>query len=547
MKQKGRRFYPQENKKKSRRYKEQPKKFKDDELDVTQIDVSENDDSEFDVDLTPPVDAQQDSPRGQIYDVEEVEDETSGEPKDEAPSASSEEKTASSSLERPEKELSKRDRKKKVKEFKKSRAAKPKKSKTPADKKSVASKDKRRVLSYEDMPLDDSGSKRFSKMADSFKVNRKRIITSAVIIVLLVLCVLVFVNRDRLTFSNIKNWVEYGVMNKNREEHFPVGTDGDVINDGNFSRIDSNLVYASDTKFVTLNSYGRTIYSYPQTFSSPVLTQASDSDLTLVYNLGGTEFSINTLDSTIYTGEAENNILVADISKSGVYALVTVKDGYLSKLYVYSKDHKQIYAYSFADYYITSVSLDSNGEKALLTGVSAHDGSQLSAIYLLDFTEVEPVFFEEVQENVLYYADHLNSNYSCIIGENATYTFNQRTKSLKTTNYDGKSLTAFDINTDTNTFVLSLSRSGDGRMCDIFTFSTTGALKNTISTEQKITSISTYKNRIAALSGDTVYLYTKDGTTLSQKDAGLDPHCVVLYSTTDAYVLGVSEIRRIDL
>lgn len=387
---------------------------------------------------------------------------------------------------------------------------------------------------------------RFEKFAKSVRLYKKNIVLCAVIILVLALSVLVFSNRDRLSFSSIKNWVEYGVLNVNSEEHFPVSTDGDVINNGNFSRIDRNLVYASDTKFVTMNNYGRTIFENPQAFANPVLAQANDSDMSLVYNLGGKGFSIYTLDSVVYTGEAEDNIIVADISKNGTYALVTEKDGYLSKLYVYSNENKQIFAYSFADYYITSVSLNSKGDTAVLTGISAHDGTQYSAVYLLDFTKEEPVIFEEFENNILYYAEHLTNNYVCIIGDTATYTLNTITKNFSTTNYEGKSLTAFDINTDTNTFALSLSRSGDGRKCDLLVFSTSGSLKKTISTELMVTAISTYKNRVGVLSSGKVYLYSKDGTLISEKNAGLDPHSLVLYSTTDAYILGVSEIRRMD-
>ena len=387
----------------------------------------------------------------------------------------------------------------------------------------------------------------FQKFQDFYKTNKKNVFLSALIVLVLVLSVVLFTNRDRLTLSNVKNFFQYGLLNMEAEEHFPLSTNGVVITDGNFTRIDSNLVFASDTQFVTMNSYGRAIYTRAQSFSNPVLVRASDCDLSLVYNLGGKEFFINTLDSTIYSGEAEDNILVADISKDGTYAIVTEKDGYLSKLFVYSSDNKQIYAYSFADYYITSVSLDSKGKTAVLSGISAHDGSQIGCVYVLNFTKEEPVLFKEFEDNILYYVDHLSNNYACIIGENATYTLNVLTKSFETVEYNSKTLTAFDINTDTNNFVLSLSRSGDGRMCDILTFSDSGKLRKTIVTDLEITSISSYKNRVLALSEDKAYLYSKDGMELKNVDAGLDPHAVVLYSTTDAYVLGVSEIRRIDL
>ncbi|MBQ8538619.1 MAG: hypothetical protein IJ433_03110 [Ruminococcus sp.] len=384
-----------------------------------------------------------------------------------------------------------------------------------------------------------------SKMQD----NKKTIVLCAVILLVLLISVFVFSNRDRLSFSSVKNWVEYGVLNKESEQSFPVATNGDVINNGNFSRVQRDLVYASDTRFAILNNYGRTVYENSQAYLRPVLTRAADGDLSLVYNLGSTGYSIYNLDSTIFSGEAEDNIVVADISKSGAYALVTEKDGYLSKLYVYKKDNseKPYYAYSFADYYITSVSLDDKGNTALLTGISAHEGKQISCVYVLDFTKEEPLVFEEFEDNIFYYADHLSNNNVCIIGESATFNFNMFTKKFSKTPYDGKTLTAFDVNTDTNNYALSLSRSADGRKCDILVFSTQGKLKNTISTELKITSLSTYKNRVAALSDNKVYLYSKEGKEISQIDAGLSPNAVVLYSTNDAYILGVSEIRRLDL
>ena len=442
-----------------------------------------------------------------------------------------------------------KDRQKNLKAKKK--AEKPVKDSTEKpDVSTTDEKDKsteNKILKFTGAYKDDDGKFSVEKLSKTIRLNKKSIVLSAVIILILALTVLMFSNRDRLSFTSIKNWVEYGVLNINSEQHFPIATNGDVINSGNFNRVDRNLVYASDTKFATLNNYGRTIYESPQAFSSPVIARCADSDLSLVYNLGGTSFSIYSLDSTIYAGEAEDNILVGDISKNGTYALVTEKDGYMSKLYVYSNENKQIFAYSFADYYITSVSLDSKGKTAVLSGMSAHDGIQYSAVYLLDFTKEEPVIFEEFENNILYYVDHLTNNYVCVIGERSSYTLNVMTKSFNENSYEGKTLTAFDVNTDTNTFALSLSRSGDGRKCDILVFSTSGSLKETIPTELKITSLSTYKNRVAALSAGTIYLYSKEGKLLSETNAGLDPNAVVLYSTNDAYVLGVSEIRRLDL
>ena len=400
----------------------------------------------------------------------------------------------------------------------------------------------RKVTSYEDMPLDDNGRTRFNRLS---KKDRRSIKRAVIILLVLTFSVLFFANRDHINFRNIRNFIKYAVFNSESDQKFPRKLEGTVVNDGNFLRVDTNLIYASDTHFVSLNRYGRTDYVAQQSYSNPVLATAADCHLSLVYNLGGKEFAINNLDETIHKGEAPDKILVADVAKSGNYALVTEKDGYLSKLYVYNDKHEQLFAYSFADYYITSVSLNSKGDGAVLSGISAHNGTRISAVYVLDFSNEKPVLFEEFSDNIIYHVQHLNDKSVCIIGANATYTLNVRKKSFNTFEYGGKTLTAFDVNTSTNTFAISLSRSGDGRMCDIINFKTNGKMRNTVSTNLAVTSLSTYKNRFVVLSEDIAYLYTKDGRLLTQIDAGVDPRAIVLYSKSKAYVLGVSEVGRI--
>lgn len=503
--------------------KKQGRRFHDDKniKDITQAEIIdiENDDSSLDVDVKSKIEKK----------TKQIQELDGTQPLD-APAMSKREKQKLV-------KANKKENDKKAKEKQKISAKLEKKRKKKSAEKIKGSNNKEHTHNV----------KRFENVISSVRSNKKSIIKAAVIVGILVLVVFIYSNSDVLSFSNLYNWVQYGILNVDSDQQFPYSTSGAVIKDGNFTRVDNNLVFVSDTQFVTMNSWGRSIYKTQQTYSNPVLMSAADSDLTLVYNLGGKEFSINTIDSTIYHGEAEDNILVADICEDGTYALVTHKYGYMSKLYVYSKEHKLIYAYSFADYYITSVALDSSGDSAVLSGLSAHDGKQISAIYVLDFSEEKPQFFKEINNNAIYYVDHLTDKYCCIIGDKASYTLNLSSESFTTFEYGGKTLTAFTINTDTNTYSLSLSRSGDGHMCDVVSFSSSGNHSGTVSTDSKITSISTYKNRVAALSGDTISLYTKDGSLISQVDAGLDPHSVVLYSKSDAYVLGVSEIRRIDL
>lgn len=391
---------------------------------------------------------------------------------------------------------------------------------------------RREVLTYEDMPLDERRTESNSRKAN---VNKKRIITAAVILVLVFIIVFFAFSGDRFSMHNISNFIRYGVLNSKSDESFPLNIQGESISAGNFQRIGQDICYSSDTKTQLLNNYGRSVYTAQHAFINPVLVTGSRD--TLVYNLGGTGFQIIGKDGNTFNSDAQDNILVADITDNGAYALVTQSSGYLSKLYVYNEEHEQIFAYSFADYYVTSVSLNSSGSRAVVSGVSALDGMDIASLYVLDFTKDTPLFFFELENNIIYEISYLNDKCACAIGRSASYTVNTRSGTVETASYEGRDLTAYDINADTDTFTLSLSSSGDGRNCNILSYNSNGREERSFTIDEKIIDLSTYKGRVALLTNDSVLLYSKDGNRISEKLLSSDPHSVALYTIADAYIL----------
>lgn len=400
----------------------------------------------------------------------------------------------------------------------------------------------RKVLSYEDLPLEKG---REERKKTGFKFKKKRIVVASIIVVVLLVIVFIFANSDRLSLHNISNFIQYGVFNKDSDQRFPIGVLGENISVGNFSRMGQDLCYASDTKLQTVNNYGKPMLTSQLSYANPVL--ATSDKYSLVYHLGGTGFQINSIDNTIYTGESDDKIFVADIIDSGTYALVTQSDGYLSKLKVYDRDNNQIFAYSFADFYITSVALHPGGRSAVLSGLSALDGSEMTALYVLDFTNDTPTFIKELNENVVYQVDFLNDTFAAAVGNTACHVINIRSGEVTSTDYEGKTLTAYTFNPGTSTFTVSLSRSGDGRNCEIISFNSNGTIAKSFITDLKVQCISTYKNRVALLTSDCLYLYNKDGGYISKNNFFVDPHAVVLYTSADAYVLDTSEIRSVSM
>lgn len=393
----------------------------------------------------------------------------------------------------------------------------------------------REVLTYEDMPLEEREDEELDNPVRKKSYSKKRIITVSIIILLLFGIVFYAFNSDKLSVHNIANFFRYGVFNGQSDESFPLDIKGESISAGNFMRMGQDICYSSDTKTQLLNNYGRTIFSAQHAFINPVLTINKDG--ALIYNLGGTGYQLIDKEGESFMEEMKDDILVADYSDSGVYAIVTESGGYLSKLYVYNEKHEQIFAYSFADYYVTSVSVNSSGTKAVVSGISALNGINISALYVLDFTKDTPLYFFELENNFIYEVEYITDKYACAIGRSSSYSLNTYNGELAATEYEGKALTAYDINKDTKTFSLSLSGSGDGRNCDIVSFTAAGKEDKRFTVDERIIDISTFKGRVALLTNDSVLLYSKDGNSVSSKELKSDPHSVVLYTSSDAYIL----------
>lgn len=406
----------------------------------------------------------------------------------------------------------------------------------------------RDVLTYEDMPLEEREDEELRtepRKSRKFEFQGKKIVAAAVLLVLLFGIVFFVFNSDKLSFHNISNFFSYGVFNSRSDESFPLDIKGTSVNAGNFMRIGQDISYTSDTKTQLLNNYGRSVFSAQHAFITPVLTVSKHG--ALVYNLGGTGYQLIDKEGTVFSGEAKDDILTATLADNGIYALVTESSGYLSKLYVYNEENEQIFAYSFADYYVTSVSLNSNGSKAVVAGVSALNGVEISSLYVLDFTKDTPLYFLELENNIIYDVSYLSDKYACAVGRSAAYSLNTYNGEVATADYEGRDLTAFDINTDTNTFTLSLSSSGDGRNCDIVSYTTNGTQDKSFTVDKKIIDVSSYKGRVALLTSESVMLYSKDGRSYSEKELTSDPHAVVLYTKSDAYVLCTGYIDSLSL
>ena len=398
----------------------------------------------------------------------------------------------------------------------------------------------RDVISYEDMPLDDYEQEKTDISPEAVK----KILIGVCIALAAGLIVFAFANRDNLTWDNISNWWTYDVLG-NAGNGYPVNLIGTEVKSGNFAVNQGHVAYASDTSFVTLISTGSEVANVQLRYSKPVMKSSGNRFLT--YGIGTTGYQIQDFDGMLYSGEAEGAIYTADISSNGVYGIVTEGSGYLSVLYVFNSNNNRIYKYSFSEYYINSISLNSDGSGCVACGITSDNGAVKTGVYVLDFTKEEPVSQYSINGDTIVDSDYLNDNRIVLVGQSSSYVIKRGEENYVTVEYDSKTLANYCFNPDTNSFALALSKSGDGRSCAIEIYNDNGEKTSSIDTDYGAESISLYKGTVAILDGNTAYGFNSEGTQLYSCDTGTGSKRLILTSDNTAYVLSVNQVRFFDL
>ena len=371
-------------------------------------------------------------------------------------------------------------------------------------------KQERSVISYEDMPLDDYEQERteFSPVAV------KKIIFGVFGVILLALIVFAFANRERLTWENINVWWNYEVMGT-RGKGYPVNFVGSEVAAGNVAVYQGRIAYASDTSFVSLNSSGGEVSNEQLRFTDPIM-KSSDNRF-LIFGLGEKTYQLQTFDKSVFAGNAEGDA-----------------------------NNNRVFKYSFSEYYITSVAMNLNGSGCVACGVSDNNGEIKACAYVLDFTREAPVAKYDIEGDFVIDCKYISSRRCVLVGGANVYLVKTDEDRIDVVDFEGKTLKNYSFDPTHNTFSLALSKSGDGRRCDLVIYDENGEKQVIADSDYGCESLSSFKGVVATLDNNTIYVFDSARNQYYSCYAGAGAKRILLFSEREAYVLSVTQIRRID-
>lgn len=398
--------------------------------------------------------------------------------------------------------------------------------------------EERGVLSYEDVPLEEYGQEE-----KKLKKPPKKVVRLLLILALCSLAVILWANRETFSPQRIGTWFQNTLLGMGVGSGFPTPVSGSQVLEGNFQLLAyQDAAVVSDTSFTLYNNSARELAQRQHSFSDPVLR--TDGDLAIVYHQDGTGLRVETASETLVDQNLEQKLLSASVSASGNYAALVHSKNYLGELIVYLSDGSEKYKYYFSQWYPVDVSLSADGQWGAVAGIAAQDGSVKSIVYVFNFEQEEPVATFEFSDNLLLSIRCLESGNVAAIGSRSASLLMPSAQEKIDYDYQGKDLSTFQMDPYYG-MVLALSRSEDGRDSTVVRIDPLGKTAMEYPVPWKVTSIG-YNNGVAGiLSAGKIYTYSDLGEETGVFDAGSDAKKLLMNSNSQAYVLGVSEIRQV--
>lgn len=376
----------------------------------------------------------------------------------------------------------------------------------------------------------------------------KAVYSISLVLLAVVIGLSLWVNREYLTWENLKAWAAYQLKGAQGGDGYPVAIIGSNVYESNFLANGGSAVVLSNTALTVVNGEGREEFSLRHSLNQPFLRAAGGRYL--LYNGGSTGYQTVSGGRVQAQGVSEGDIISGCIAPSGKFALALQSGHGASKLEVYMPDGSLQYEYPFAQDYITALALNYDGSFGAVCTVRSEKGQMVSQMTIFDFTQTDPIARYETRENLLLGAGWGENGVIYGVGDAALLSARSQDYQFTEYSYQGRQLTAFCLSGGRAFLSISAyEHAGASTLLALDGGEPLGEA-NPVRVEQaqRIEAISSYGGVVGLLAGGQVVFcdYTT-GMELGRAEAGADAKSVALASESRAYVLGVSEVRSVSV
>lgn len=189
-----------------------------------------------------------------------------------------------------------------------------------------------------------------------------------------------------------------------------------------FSEFSANSMVTANNRIFVLgeseircyDSDGGKLFNRMHGFNSPIMRASKIRCLT--YDLGGTQYRIDTVSDEIKTAKTENRIINGDIADNGSYAIATAAEKEAALVTVYDMNGTEKYKFRSAQRQLTRLAISPNGKKIAVCTVSAENSVLSSKIMVYSTDKNEPIYTESFDDEPFYSMKFDGNSRLCAVG-----------------------------------------------------------------------------------------------------------------------------------
>ena len=220
-----------------------------------------------------------------------------------------------------------------------------------------------------------------------------------------------------------------------------------------------NLAVASVGGVDIYNGDGEPTYTGNEKFSNPRI-ESSDKYM-LVYDFGHKRYALYNLFAKIYSENLDGEIVVGDISDSGMYALVTKAKEYNFSASVYTKNCR-LKNRILTDDYVLDIDIDSAGKRFAILSTYASDGSYVGKVTFYKVGEGEAVTSVKLNESLPIKCCYLSDGSLAVLCDNGVYYYDEDGGFITSYGFGTSQPILFDMNENGIALVHSTNGSSIG-------------------------------------------------------------------------------------
>lgn len=376
---------------------------------------------------------------------------------------------------------------------------------------------------------------RLIKSKKSIKIKRKKSLILSVISIILITIIVAFEIFTTGVFEYINN--SLALFGGGFGYPVSLSSDGlhDVVNKDNY------YITVTTNSINGYNKSGKELFKYQHGFEMPVIKTSSSRFL--LYNQGGTDYSVYNLKNNLKTGNTDNAILGAYICKNGNYVIATLSNSYASELTVYNERHNIVYQWFCADYTINDVVLSADGKKLAVSAFTSRDGALHSKIFVLEYNSATPINTLEFSGEMIYaLGSSFGSGFYAVFDNSIKY---YNFKNLKSKEFTTDSSIAYFRNNNKYGIVVS-RREANKNANNITVLNKKGVQKATFEFNNFVNDIAIKGNYIYILSDRMIYLYNVKGELLNSVVCEFGIEKIVPIGNFKVALLTENSIKKID-